>query len=77
MPIETLLSFGVNVLSRHHEFQADQYAKKLGYASALTSGLIKLHLKNYGNLNPDPWYSAWHYSHPPLVERLAAIEKSE
>lgn len=23
--------------------------------------------------NPDPWYSAFHYSHPPLVERLQAI----
>lgn len=23
--------------------------------------------------NPDPWYSAFHYSHPPLVERLQAM----
>lgn len=24
---------------------------------------------------PDPLYSAYHYSHPPLLERLRAIEK--
>ncbi|KAI8853264.1 peptidase family M48-domain-containing protein [Chytridium lagenaria] len=47
----------------------------LGYASVLASGLIKIHLKNLGNLNPDKYYSSWHYSHPPLVERLAAIQK--
>jgi STE24 endopeptidase len=26
---------------------------------------------------PDRWYSLYHYSHPPLVERLAAIEQLE
>ena len=26
--------------------------------------------------NPDPWYSAFHYSHPPLVERLQAMGAS-
>lgn len=25
-------------------------------------------------MNTDPWYSAYHYSHPPLVERLAALD---
>jgi len=24
-------------------------------------------------MNPDKWYSTYHYSHPPLVERLSAI----
>lgn len=28
-------------------------------------------------MNTDPWYSAYHYSHPPLVERLAAIDESD
>jgi Zn-dependent protease with chaperone function len=26
---------------------------------------------------PDKFYSWYHYSHPPLVERLRAIESSE
>ncbi|KAJ3131897.1 hypothetical protein HK100_005899 [Physocladia obscura] len=76
-PIDSLTSFATNYVSRLHEFEADGYAKKLGYAEDLKSGLIKLHKKNLGNLVPDPWYSAWHYSHPPLVERLAAIGKTE
>ena len=36
-------------------------------------GLVKMHLKNLGNMRPDKWYSTYHYSHPPLVERLAAL----
>ena len=27
-----------------------------------------------GAVNTDPLYSAYHHSHPPLVERLAAID---
>lgn len=28
-------------------------------------------------MNTDPWYSAYHYSHPPLVERLQALDDVE
>ncbi|KAI9356545.1 peptidase family M48-domain-containing protein [Zopfochytrium polystomum] len=72
-PADSLMSFVGNVLSRKHEFEADAFAKKLGHTATLVSALIKLNTKNRGNLNPDKLYSAWHYSHPPLVERLAAI----
>lgn len=47
------------------------------HSEALKSGLIKISTENLGNLNPDPLYSTYHYSHPPLVERLNAIAKSE
>ncbi|KAI8622622.1 CAAX prenyl protease 1 [Chytriomyces sp. MP71] len=76
-PLDALFSFLMHYVSRVHEFQADAYAKKLGYAENLKNGLIKLHKKNLGNLVPDSWYSAYHYSHPPLVERLTAIGKTE
>ncbi|KAJ6338420.1 hypothetical protein OIU76_007981 [Salix suchowensis] len=66
-------SFGLNLVSRAFEFQADAFAKKLGYGSALRAGLVKLQEENLSSMNTDPWYSAYHYSHPPLVERLAAI----
>ncbi|KAJ1952363.1 zinc metalloprotease, partial [Dipsacomyces acuminosporus] len=72
-PLESLLSFCTNVLSRKHEFEADAFSKKLGFGKELASGLIKLQIENKGNMNPDPLYSAYHYSHPPLVERLNAI----
>ncbi|XP_019420770.1 PREDICTED: CAAX prenyl protease 1 homolog [Lupinus angustifolius] len=77
IPIQHLVSFGLNLVSRAFEFQADAFAKKLGYASALRSGLVKLQEENLSAMNTDPWYSAYHYSHPPLVERLAAIDKSD
>ncbi|KAI8822201.1 peptidase family M48-domain-containing protein [Fimicolochytrium jonesii] len=76
-PVETVLGFLQNMVSRRNEFQADSFAKKLGYGTLLKSALTKLHVENKGTLNPDPWYSAWHYSHPPLVERLNAIGKTE
>jgi STE24 endopeptidase len=31
--------------------------------------------ENLGNLAPDPLYSAYHFSHPSLVERLRALKK--
>ncbi|CAG8435341.1 5557_t:CDS:2 [Diversispora eburnea] len=76
-PVENVVAFLMNILSRKHEFEADTFAKKLGFGSQLRSGLIKIQLKNLGNLNNDPWYSAYHFSHPPLPERLAAIEKTD
>lgn len=30
--------------------------------------------ENLSAMNTDPWYSAYHYSHPPLVERLQALD---
>ncbi|TPX55386.1 Ste24 endopeptidase [Powellomyces hirtus] len=77
LPVETIIQFLMNMVSRRNEFQADAFAKGLGYAALLKSALIKLHVENKGTLNPDKWYSAWHYSHPPLVERLEAIGKTE
>jgi STE24 endopeptidase len=61
-------------LSRRHEFEADRYSAKLvGSSAPLRSSLVRLNGENLSNLNPHPWYSAWHYSHPPLVERLQAL----
>ena len=31
------------------------------------------YIENLGCMVPDSWYSIYHYSHPPLVERLRAI----
>ncbi|CAG8737837.1 1876_t:CDS:2 [Gigaspora rosea] len=74
-PIENIFSFLMNIKSRQHEFEADAYSKKLGYGAQLRSGLIKIQLKNLSNLNNDKWFSAYHFSHPPLPERLSALEK--
>ncbi|KAL3624431.1 CAAX prenyl protease 1 [Castilleja foliolosa] len=75
IPLQHLVSFSMNLVSRAFEFQADAFAKKLGYAVPLRAGLIKLQEENLSAMNTDPWYSAYHYSHPPLVERLTAIDE--
>ncbi|KAG0057524.1 hypothetical protein BGZ83_009163 [Gryganskiella cystojenkinii] len=72
-PVDSAMSFVNNMISRRYEFQADAFARNLGYASSLASGLIKLQLKNLGTMNPDWLFSMYHRSHPELVERLNAI----
>ncbi|ONK72889.1 uncharacterized protein A4U43_C04F24480, partial [Asparagus officinalis] len=77
IPLQHLVSFGLNLVSRAFEFQADAFAKKLGYTKELRAGLVKLQEENLSSMNTDPLYSAYHYSHPPLVERLAALDDTE
>ena len=60
--------------SRRHEFQADAYAKAHADGDELASALIKLTEDNASTLTPDPLYVAFNYSHPPMVERIAAIK---
>jgi STE24 endopeptidase len=63
-----------NLLSRKHEYEADAFARAaLGEAEPLIAALRKLHEKNLGNLTPHPAYSFFHYSHPTLLEREAAL----
>jgi len=59
-----------NLLSRKHEYEADNFAKKaMGKAEPMIQALRKLSSKNLSNLTPHPWYSSFYYSHPTLVER--------
>jgi STE24 endopeptidase len=63
-----------NLWSRRHEFEADRYAREaVGGAEPLIGALRKLSEKNLSNLTPHPWYSFFHYSHPTLIEREAAL----
>jgi len=73
-PVDHVLNFLMNLLSRKNEFQADAYSVNLGYCDQLSKGLITIHKENKSNLLPDKLYSAYHYSHPPLIERLEAMK---
>lgn len=60
-----------NYMSRKHEFEADAFAKELrGDSQPLIKALFKLSKNNLSNLTPDRYYSAFHYSHPPVAERV-------
>ena len=54
----------------------DWYFKLVANTVSTTKwGLMIFQEENLSAMNTDPWYSAYHYSHPPLVERLAAIDE--
>eukprot|EP00419_Tripos_fusus_P011218 CAMPEP_0172663096 /NCGR_PEP_ID=MMETSP1074-20121228/5710_1 /TAXON_ID=2916 /ORGANISM="Ceratium fusus, Strain PA161109" /LENGTH=461 /DNA_ID=CAMNT_0013479043 /DNA_START=90 /DNA_END=1475 /DNA_ORIENTATION=+ len=72
-PTEKILQLLMTLLTRRNEFQADGFAVSCGRARPLVTGLKTLSKANKGDLNPDPWYSWYHHSHPPLVERLKPI----
>ncbi len=59
--------------SRRHEFAADRFASQHASAQELASALIKLYRDNASTLTPDPLYTAFYYSHPPALERIARL----
>ena len=61
-------------LSQRNEFAADAFAKeKIGSYEDLTNALVKLQKKNQSMPLADPKFSFFYYSHPPLLQRLAAL----
>jgi STE24 endopeptidase len=76
-PLSTLLGLINNSFSRHNEYQADQFSLDT-YPDAkehMYSALKKLSVESLSNLNPHPLYVAVHYSHPPILARLANLKK--
>jgi STE24 endopeptidase len=60
--------------SRKHEYAADKYSYDLtGNTESMISALVKLSKDNLSNLHPHPLYALFHYSHPPVLERIRAI----
>ncbi|HVS53839.1 MAG TPA: M48 family metallopeptidase [Opitutaceae bacterium] len=65
-----------NAFSRRYEYEADAFARDaIGGPAPMIGALRKLAQKNLSNLTPHPWFSAFFYSHPTLVEREAALAK--
>lgn len=74
-PVSMLLSLVGNAMSRKHEFEADSFAREtIGTGSYLIKGLKKLTVSNLGNLNPHRLLVLLQYSHPPVLERIQALE---
>ncbi|HEX4267473.1 MAG TPA: M48 family metallopeptidase [Steroidobacteraceae bacterium] len=59
--------------SRRHEFAADRFASQHANAQELASALVKLYRENASTLTPDRLYTAFYYSHPPALERIARL----
>jgi STE24 endopeptidase len=66
-----------NAWSRRQEYQADAFAAGvMGETDSLVCALRKLNEKNLSHLTPHPLYSGFHYSHPTLLEREAALART-
>ena len=73
-PINYLVSIFSSVLSRKHEYEADAYsAEKYGKPEKLVTALKTLSRDNLSNLTPHPWEVFTEYSHPPLKDRIKAL----
>lgn len=73
-PLSLIIGLISNIISRKNEFAADRFVRETYDPSALASALKKLSVKNLSNLMPHPTYVFFHYSHPPLLERLKKLE---
>jgi len=74
-PISMISSIWMNFISRKNEFEADAYAKETFNGEDLSLALKKLSVDSLSNIYPHPLYVFFHYSHPPLIERLRALNK--
>jgi Zn-dependent protease with chaperone function len=74
--IEFVFNIPMTIKSRSDEYQADRYSVEANkaYAKDLAGGLKKLMKKSKANLTPHPFFVFLNYSHPPLDDRIRAIE---
>jgi STE24 endopeptidase len=77
-PIELVLSIALQMISRKNEYEADRFAAEtIDKPGNLTDALKKLSATNLSNLTPHPFYVFLNYSHPPLLQRIRAIQGRE
>lgn len=74
-PISGITGLLMSIYSRKNEFEADAYAKETYGGDALSVALKRLSVDSLSNLYPHPLYVFFHYSHPPLLQRLEALDK--
>lgn len=73
-PLSLIIGLLTNWVSRKNEFAADKYVREKFKPELLATALIKLSVKNLSNMMPHPAYVFFHYSHPPLLQRLEKLE---
>ncbi len=75
-PLSGILNLLTLAISRRHEYAADRFAVQTAPAAeTMITALKRLSVHNLSNLRPHPFYVFLHYSHPPVLQRIAAIEE--
>ena len=73
--VQPLAGMVMNAYSRFGEYRADRQAVREGYGEAMIQGLKKLARENFSHLAPSKINVVLEYSHPPLHQRIEAVEK--
>ncbi len=74
-PVSMLTGILMNLYSRKNEYEADRFAAETYDGHWLIKALKKLSVNQLSNLQPHPWYVFFNYSHPPLLQRIRAIQQ--
>jgi STE24 endopeptidase len=75
-PLDFFLGMILQRISRIHEYAADRFAAETtGSAGAMIEALKKLSVHNLSNLSPHPFYVFLNYSHPPVMQRVEALQR--
>lgn len=75
-PLDFCMGLVLHSLSRRNEYEAARFAVAVtGDPAAMMTALKKLAADNLTNLTPHPMYVFLNYSHPPMPERIMAIQK--
>jgi len=74
--IQPLTGMAMSAYSRFAEYRADRQAVKEGYGPMLITALKKLAKENFAHLAPARLLVVLEYSHPPLSQRIEAVEKA-
>ena len=76
-PFSGILNLFVLAVSRCHEYAADRFALQTApEGKALVTALKKMSVHHLSNLRPHPLFVLLHYSHPPVLQRIKAIDKN-
>jgi len=76
-PVEIILSILMHLFSRKNEYEADDYAAKTTKdPESMIQALKKLSVHNLANLTPHPFYVFLNYSHPPVLARIKALQRT-
>ncbi|XP_017049410.1 CAAX prenyl protease 1 homolog [Drosophila ficusphila] len=72
-PYMTLANFCMLSMTRCFEYQADEFAYRLGYSGELGQALLKLYADNLAFPVSDRCYSSWNHTHPTMLDRLGRL----
>ncbi|TLX76641.1 M48 family metallopeptidase [Labilibacter sediminis] len=74
-PISGITGLATTLFSRKNEFEADRFAAEFHNGESLIAALKTISVNALSNLTPHSWYVFFHYSHPPLLERVRALKQ--